>query len=394
MQKEKPEILFLGSGPYALDRRLENDKFKYFSEHYSCNFLTPVNPATEKMTRLKETKVEEAFTLIPFPYYYKNVFIRIFFVFYNLITKALSIFYIKKQKFEVVISGDPFIAGLCALIIAKLTGTKSIIEVNGNFESAFKYGRLGETEVGFIDKVKDKVGKYLIRFTLQQADVVKLVATGQLKSLFARDDHKKIKTESFPNFVPIQYFLNQNKKDDKYILLLGFPWYLKGVDILIKAFKQISDKFPEYRLKIVGWCPQGREYFENLANGNSRIDLCEPVPHKDVIPLMTKCSLYVLASRTDASPRVLREAMASKKPIIASNIDGVPDLIKDGFNGLLFEKENVEDLAEKIKLILSNTKLAESLAQNGYQYVQKNLSEKCYIDHYKRMIDSTMERSI
>ena len=394
MQEEKPEILFLGSGPYPLDRRLENDQFKYFSEHYSCNLLTPVNQATKKMTSLKETKVEDNFTLIPFSYYYKNVFIRNFFVFYNLITKALSIFYIKKRKFKVVISGDPLMAGLCALIIAKLTGTKSIIEVNGNFESAFKYGRLGETKVGFIDKVKDKVGKYLIGFTLQQADMVKLVAPGQLKSLFARDDYKKIKTESFPNFVPIQYFLNHNKEDDKYILLLGFPWYLKGVDILIKAFNKISKDFPDYRLKIVGWCPRGREYFENLAKDNSQIDLCEPIPYKDVIPLMTKCSLYVLASRTDASPRVLREAMASKKPIIASNIDGVPDLIKDGFNGLLFEKENIEDLAEKIKLVLSNTELAEKLAQNGYQYVQKNLSEKCYIEHYKGMIDATMGRSI
>ncbi len=82
--------------------------------------------------------------------------------------------------------------------------------------------------------------------------------------------------------------------------------------------------------------------------------------------------------------------MASKKPIIAANIDGVPDLIKDGFNGLLFEKENVDDLAGKIRLLLSDKLLAQRLAQNGYEYVQEHLSEKQYITQYKKMIEKVL----
>ena len=169
---------------------------------------------------------------------------------------------------------------------------------------------------------------------------------------------------------------------------MGFPWYLKGVDILIKAFNRIHADFPEYSLKIVGWIPEGKEYFEKLSEGNPKIELCNSVFYDKVIDLMVNCSLYVLASRTDSSPRVLREAMASKKPIIASNIDGVPDLIKDGYNGLLFEKENHEDLAQKIRLLLTDKNLANTLAENGFDYVQKYLSETCYINQYKEMIDN------
>ena len=218
--------------------------------------------------------------------------------------------------------------------------------------------------------------------------MVKLVYAKQLSPL--KIEEKKVRIMSFPNIVPIKYFLEKEKKDGKYILLLGFPWYLKGVDILIKAFKEISKEFPDYRLKIVGWCPEGKEYFENLAKHNTQIDLCNPVYYEGVIKLMTECSLYILASRTDSSPRVLREAMASKKPIIAANIDGVPDLIKDGFNGLLFEKENVGDLADKIRLLLSDKFLAKRLAQNGYEYVQEHLSEKQYITQYNKMIDKVL----
>ena len=105
---------------------------------------------------------------------------------------------------------------------------------------------------------------------------------------------------------------------------------------------------------------------------------------------MANCSLYVLASRTDASPRVLREAMACGKPIIASRVDGVPELIKDGYNGLLFEKENYEELANKMRMVLSDKKLALRLGDNGLKYVQENLSEECYIKQYREMIEETL----
>ena len=80
---------------------------------------------------------------------------------------------------------------------------------------------------------------------------------------------------------------------------------------------------------------------------------------------MAGCSLFVLPSRTEAMGRVLLEAMACKKPIIASNVGGIPEIIKDGYNGLLFESENVDDLAEKIRLVLSNKKYPTMLRNNG-----------------------------
>ena len=391
---EPPEdirLLFLGSGPYPFNRRRGSDKFHYFSRYYAGDFISPVYPATLRTTRLKSVELEKNFTLYPFSYYYGSAIIKNLSNIFHYLTKALKLYYIEKKKFQIVISGNPLMTGLCALIIAKLTGAKSIIEVNGNFESAFKYGRLGETEAGFMEKVRDKVAKYLIRFTLQKADAVRLLYNNQLDTLYKnRIKLKNIPTFSFSDFVPVKYFLNEEKSDNKYILLVGFPWYLKGVDILIKAFNKISKGFPDYRLKIVGWCPRGREYFENLAKDNSRIDLCEPVPYKDVIPLFLGCSLYVLASRTEAMGKVLLEAMASRKPIIASNVGGVHAVIKDGYNGLLFETENVEDLAEKIKLVLTDNDLAEKLAQNGYQYVQEKLSEENYINNYSGMIEEIL----
>ena len=366
-----------------------NNKFRHFSRYFCVEIIGAVNKPSEKITQLETYNIANKVRLHPFSYYYRNRLFATLKIFWFQILIALRLFYIEKIRFKVVISPNPLLTGLTAMIIGKLTGAKTIIEVNGNFENAFKYGDKGEIDPGILYRLKDQISRLMISFICKRADKVKLLYDKQLEPLQIRNAYK-INKISFPEFTPINYFLNSPKRDEQYILLLGYPWYLKGVDILIKAFKKISAAFPEYRLKVVGWCPEGREFFENLAKDNSKIELCEPVYYDAVIPLITGCSLYVLASRTEAMGRVLLEAMASKKPIIASNVGGVSSIIKDGFNGLLFEKENVDDLAEKISLILSDKKKAAFLALNGYEYVQSQLSEQCYIDNYKKLINSTL----
>jgi len=380
---KKDRILFLGAGPAFTRSIVFQDKYLRLSSVYSGDIITPV-PGVDY---LDLTRVGY-FDIHPFLYYRGSSILRNVYSCFHTVLRALKIHYLGR-RYRVVISPNPLLTGLTALFIAKITGAKSIIEVNGNFESAFKFSRLGRKKANRAEKIKDKLSRPLIKSTLKWADMVKLTYRDQLKPLKMCDEDR-ITRICFPNYVPIRTFIESEKHDGRYILLLGFPWYLKGVDILIKAFHKISPYYPDMRLKVVGWCPDGREYFESLTAGDPRIELLEPVHYEQVIPLMTGCTMYVLASRTDSSPRVLREAMASQKPIIAANVDGVPDLIRDGYNGLLFEMENVDDLAEKILVLLENHELGRSLGQNGLFHVQKHLSEDRYINSFQDMIERTL----
>jgi len=371
-------LLFLGGGVFFPDAIPTQEKFKALSDGFSGDIIAPVIGSTDV------GKIGD-YRLTTFTYWKKNSVIRNGYSVISIIILGLMKSWIS-GRFDAVISPNPLSTGLAGLLISKLTGAKLIIEVNGNFESTFKFGREGQSEITWVDRLKDNLSRALISLNLRHADTVKLVYSQQLAALELEET--KIRTIAFPNFVPIGRFLDSKKSDNKYILLIGFPWFLKGVDILIKAFNSISSEFPGYRLKIVGWCPKGREYFQELAKDNPNIDLMDAVEYAQVIELMTGCTLYVLASRTDSSPRVLREAMASKKPIIAANIDGVPDLIKDGYNGFLFESESVIDLASKMRILLSDEDLARKMAENGYKYVQNHLSERVYTDNYKKLIIS------
>jgi len=295
-----------------------------------------------------------------------------------------------RGQFDVIITTNPLMIGMAGYLLAKIVRSRLVVEINGDFHSSLTVGSPESVKPMWIDRIKSGISKwFLIPTTTYGADMVKLVYHKQIAPL--RLNEGRIRSVSFPNFVSIKRFSRRERRDDRYILSIGYPWYLKGMDVLINAFNRISHKFPHHRLKIIGWCPEGREYFEQLASVNKRIDLLDAVQYEQVIEYMTRCTLYVLASRTDSSPRVLREAMASRKPIIASNIDGVPDLITDGYNGLLFESENVLSLSESMEQLLSNNKLAQLFANNGYSYVQKNLSEDVYIENYQNLITAILE---
>ena len=131
--------------------------------------------------------------------------------------------------------------------------------------------------------------------------------------------------------------------------------------------------------------------FEELAKGHPRIDFLKPVFHDEAIQLISQCSAYVVASRTEGFPRVLYEAMAAQKPFIASAIDGIPYYVRDGENGLLFESENDAELADKIRLLLRDPALCRRLGECGRKFAESELSETAYLNKFREMLDSTLE---
>jgi glycosyltransferase involved in cell wall biosynthesis len=381
-------VLFLGAGPAMINSvDLYTERFNYYSRYFSGDIITPVSTHTH----LTMTKIAN-FDFHPFLYYRGNSVVSTLLTCSATTTRALKLFSTGK-KYEVIISPNPLMTGLLALLIGRITRAKVLVSVNGNFEASFKFGAKGEITPPLVEKLKDTFSQCIIPFVLKQADMVKLLYATQLTPLNIKDEHT-ISTSVFHDFTPISWFSKRAPVDLHYILFVGYPWYLKGVDILIKAFKKISPACPDYRLKIVGWCPEGREFFEDLARGTPRIELCEPVYYEEVIKLMSECSLFVLPSRTEAMGRVLLEAMACRKPIIASRVGGIPEIINDTCNGLLFEKENIDDLAEKMKLLLTNTQYAQQLADNGFRHVHETLSEECYIEQFKKMVERTVHHTV
>lgn len=222
--------------------------------------------------------------------------------------------------------------------------------------------------------LRANIAKWIAEFLVNRADHVKLLYPGQLDDLRLR---RLPPATISHDFTPISLVPVSPDTDAPEILLMGYPWYLKGVDLLITAFLQIAERHPKVKLRVVGHCPD-RTPFEKLANRHPRILLQKAVPHEEAMPILSRCRVFVLASRTEAMGRVLLEAMAAGRPIVASRVDGIPHYVQDGVNGLLFESENVADLAEKLDRVLSDAALRRTLGENGRRIVMEKYSEAAY----------------
>ena len=285
---------------------------------------------------------------------------------------------IQKIKVDLVITYDPIKTGLIGLFFSKIVGAKFSPEVNGVYTSPAEW-------LDLHDNLKNRLKKFLIpiiiRFVLNNADGIKLLFKGQIDSIHGNYRAKVIKF--FPCFVPTYEFANKRINERNEVLFVGFPFKRKGVDILIHAFKRIAPKYPNWKLKILGWFPNPEE-LNSIINQHPQIYHHPPVHYFEMPDHISSCAILVLPSRSEAMGRVLVEAMAAGKPRIGSNVDGIPTVINDGIDGLLFESENITDLSQKLDLLMSSKELRGKMGNAGITRVKEHFTENIY---YKNVID-------
>jgi glycosyltransferase involved in cell wall biosynthesis len=178
-------------------------------------------------------------------------------------------------------------------------------------------------------------------------------------------------------------------KCDGSVLLVGAPWFLKGADILIRGFRKIESEFPDTKVHLLGYFPD-EQVLRGLIGDSRQIEILDARPNLEVLQIIADCSIYCLASRTDAAPRVVIEAMAAGKPVVAANVGGVAHYVREGQTGLIFESENVDDLAEKLRLLLSSPDMQAHFGKNGYRIARAQYNEAEWGRKVKEAIELTV----
>jgi glycosyltransferase involved in cell wall biosynthesis len=146
----------------------------------------------------------------------------------------------------------------------------------------------------------------------------------------------------------------------KRILSVSRLTKLKGVDLLIRAYKQVKEKHPNIELCLVGDGPDEDE-FKKLAEGTDDIYFEGYKQYDQLLPYYLNSDLFVLPTLKDVWGLVVNEAMLCGLPVICSKYAGCcQDLIKEGENGLVVDPKNLEELSDSISdLISQNGKLSD-----------------------------------
>ena len=170
----------------------------------------------------------------------------------------------------------------------------------------------------------------------------------------------------------------------------------KGLSTLVKAFAEIRDLGPCLKLAIVG-SGQMRDPLEAEARALGIWEDCIFAPAtKDVADWLRAIDIFVLPSLTEALSNSLMEAMACGCCVVASNVGGNPELVRNGENGFLFEPRDAAGLSKVLRTLVENESLRRRLAAAGEQTVRERFSIRSSVermsDIYSKLIDAGQAR--
>lgn len=277
---------------------------------------------------------------------------------------------------ELVVTTDPLKTGVLGWLIARLIGAKFAPEVNGDYWNVANYldgpGSLS-------GRLKRRLVTALGSFVLARSDGMRILYPTQLDFLKRRIEGKVVHSifdiSDFTDF--------ENRGEDKVVLFAGFPFYIKGVDVLIEAFQRIAPRFPDWKLKILGWFPD-RTVLERYCADHPQIVDHPAVKHREMPDHIGRASIVVLPSRSEGMGRVLVEAMFAGKARIGANVGGIPTVINDGQDGLLFESGNVDQLADRLTRLMSDAGLRARLGSAARERALREFS----LDRYLQRISA------
>ncbi|MEO6183808.1 MAG: glycosyltransferase family 4 protein [Verrucomicrobiota bacterium] len=215
------------------------------------------------------------------------------------------------------------------------------------------------------------------RQALEQADAVTFISSYMRKSILEVAPNCDPHLHSIPNGVdcgaltekipPPSAMAEQHiLRTDSFVLFLGRLHQRKGVDVLIKAFERAAEQNPVLRLVIAGEGEEQVALREQAGQSRvvDRIHFLGTVQGPNKLWLLQNACCLVLPTRTrETFGLVLLEAMACGKPVIATRLGGILDLVKEGQNGLLVNPDDVDDLARAL-IEIGKPALHQALSKN------------------------------
>ena len=302
-----------------------------------------------------------------------------------------------------VLHSHYFYSALIAKVLSQKLMIPSIVTFHTTSAVKFIYG-------GIKDKKREKRELVIVRESnaiiasteLEKHDLMKYYY-GDSKKIFVISpgvNHKVFKYHAkLSSRKKLQ--LPQSKK---IILFVGRIDPIKGIDLLIKAVSDLTKKFPDFenkfRVYIIGGDIKNRNFWHNhevvkikKLISSRKLDCCVKFLGSKAHHLLpyyySAADIVVMPSFHESFGLVVLEAMACRSAVIASKVGGLKYLIKDGFNGRLFENGNIVQFARIIWTLINDVKSRSLLGENAFKTSQKycwNIQTQKILDIYKKMM--------
>ena len=289
---------------------------------------------------------------------------------YMLWQKNLSFWY--RKQFKKYQPAAIMVQSRDDLIAATLTAKKMCIPVFWLDHMDFRSWVLQNVD----QKYKNYIGKKILRIAKNVEKIIFIsdYERKYFEDLISRTEFKKlknlitIKNGAIDRYVEFEVI----KPSPHSLIYLGRLEEYKGIRELIAGFSQVAEKFPEAKLHIYGTGPLS-DFCQKHSNSQIIYHGFTDEPLKKI----AESEIFILPSYIEGLSLSLIDATMLGKAIIATNIDGNPEVVEDQKNGLLIPAKDIDALAEAIEKLLSNPKLVKEFSyQSRLKYLQEFDYEK------------------
>ena len=364
----RPRVLFVGSTRYALPLRegLQR-KFDALERELDYRVLARGEPERSENGR---------FELIPparrpaldGPLFYLRLPFRV--------ARAIRL-----HRPEAVLAEDPH-AAAAVLLASRLVRARRpplIVEIHGNWRLGTRL--YGSSARRLLAPLTDAVDRMAVR----RADAVR--ALSPYTQGLVREVRGRPADAQFPAYLDLSAFSGPRVPlpDRPTALFVGVLERYKAVDMLAAAWPRVAAEMPDARLVVVGRGPL-RRLVDDLG-----VEHHEQLSPSEVAARMDDSWVLVLPSRGEGLPRVVIEAFARGRGVVGSRAGGIPDLVRDGREGLLVDLEDAEGLARALVRTLSHRALVERFGEAAARrFDEWRATPEDFARRMRELVDATL----
>ncbi len=160
----------------------------------------------------------------------------------------------------------------------------------------------------------------------------------------------------------------------------------KGLEYFLRAVQVIISKIPRAKIFLVGSGPDQMKLEQQVSDLGLDASVRLVGFHSDIPQVLEVFDVFVLSSVWgEGVPQALTQAMAMERAVVATNVGGVPEVVKDGENGFLVEPRDVEALADRVCVLLQDSKLRQDFGRAGRACVVERYSQETMLDHTEHL---------
>lgn len=259
--------------------------------------------------------------------------------------------------------------------------------LHGNYSKAIRNKCVKNSKFGTLLRV---MAMKIYKATKVFDDVDQFICTCEFsKNKLIEGEIDKDKIQCVPTFIDSSK-IKPCYEDDKYFLFLGRMAHQKGTIYAIEAMKYLKDT--EYVLKITGQISdseEDQEIWRYIKENNleDKVIFTGFKHGKELEELISRATCIVCpAIWYENMPNTVIEAYAYGKPVVASRIGSLAEIVEDGNTGLLFEMKNSQDLSEKLKRFTENSTLSKRLGINARYKVEKKYAVEKHMNSVMKIL--------